>query len=360
MKKYLGKGTYYVLIAFSLLTTITERVFAGNEDRAGSAGATELLINPWARSAGWGGINIASAKGCESSFLNIAGAAFVKKTEISFTQTKYLKGSEINISSLGFSQKVGATGVVTLALMSMSFGEIPITTVDLPEGGLGTYSPQFINLGLSYSKEFSNSIYGGITARIISESISDVKASGFAFDAGIIYRTGTNAEKDNLKIGIALKNVGAPLKYSGDGLTFKGNPPGYPFTGNYQMTVAQRADRFEMPSLVNIGISYDWKFAENHFLTPALMFTSNSFTNDQYGGGLEYTYRKLFTLRGGYVFEKKLTNELESVTASNGLSGGVTVELPLGKTGKSLGIDYAYSTTRYFDGTHRVGIRLAL
>ncbi|HKR06381.1 MAG TPA: PorV/PorQ family protein [Bacteroidia bacterium] len=359
MKKYLGKVTY-LLIAFSLLNTITERVFAGNEDRAGSAGATELLINPWARSAGWGGVNIASVKGCESSFLNIAGAAFVKKTEISFTQTKYLKGSEINISALGFSQKVGATGVVTLALMSMSFGDIPITTVDLPEGGLGTYSPQFINLGLSYSKEFSNSIYGGITARIISESISDVKASGFAFDAGIIYRTGTNAEKDNLKIGIALKNVGAPLKYSGDGLTFKGNPPGYPYTGNYQMTVLQRSDKFEMPSLVNIGISYDWKLAELHSLTTALLFTSNSFTNDQFGGGLEYTFKKLFSLRGGYVYEKKLSNEEESVTASNGLSGGVTVEVPLGKSGKSLGIDYAYSTTRYFDGTHRVGIRLTL
>ncbi|MEP7167864.1 MAG: PorV/PorQ family protein [Bacteroidota bacterium] len=357
MKKYLRKG-FYMMIAFSLSGVITQSVFAGNEDRSGSAGATELLINPFARSAGWGGVNIASAMGPESSFLNIAGAAFVKKTEFSFTQTKYLKGSEIDISSLGFSQKVGATGVITLALMSMNFGEIPITTVELPEGGLGTYSPQFINLGLSYSKEFSNSIYGGITARIISESITDVKASGFAFDAGIIYRTGTNKEKDNLKIGIALKNVGAPLKYSGDGLTFKGDPP-IGFT-NYQMTVSQRADKFEMPSLVNIGISYDWKMAENHKLAYALMFASNSFTNDQYGGGLEYTFKKLFSLRGGYVFEKKLTNEEESVTASNGLSGGLTVELPLGKSGKSLGIDYAYSTTRYFDGTHRIGIRLSL
>ena len=27
--------------------------FAGNEQRAGQAGASELLINPWARSSGW-------------------------------------------------------------------------------------------------------------------------------------------------------------------------------------------------------------------------------------------------------------------------------------------------------------------
>jgi len=359
MNKYLGKGIR-VLMVLTLLNLNYESVFAGNEDRAGSAGATELLINPWARSAGWGGVNIAAATGSEASFLNVAGTAFIKKTEIAFTQTKYLKGSEINISSLAFSQKVGAAGVLTLTLMSMDFGDIPITTVDLPEGGLGTFSPQFLNLGISYAKEFSNSIYGGITAKVISESIADVKTSGFAFDAGIIYRTGTNAEKDNLKIGISLKNVGSPLKYSGDGLTFSGYPPTYPNGGNYQMTVEQRADKFELPSLVNIGLSYDWKLAEMHTLTGALLFASNSFTSDQYGGGLEYSFKKMFSLRTGYVIESKQTSAEESMTVSNGLSGGVTVELPMGKTGKSFGIDYAYSTTRYFAGTHRVGIRLTL
>ena len=30
--------------------------------------------------------------------------------------------------------------------MSMDFGEIEITTVELPDGGLGTYSPKFMNM----------------------------------------------------------------------------------------------------------------------------------------------------------------------------------------------------------------------
>src|ERR1051325_10779183 len=91
MKNYFIKGSG-LLIMLALLSSLNKHVFAGNEDRAGSAGATELLINPWARSAGWGGVNIAAVTGSESSFLNIAGSAFVKKTEFSFTQTKYLKG----------------------------------------------------------------------------------------------------------------------------------------------------------------------------------------------------------------------------------------------------------------------------
>lgn len=331
--------------------------FAGNEDRAGTSGATELLINPWARSSGWGGMNIASVRGVESAFLNIAGTSFVKKTEVSFTHTQYLKGSEININALGLTQKVGASGALTLSLMSMSFGDIVITTTDNPEGGLGTFSPQFLNMGLSYAKEFSNSIHGGITFRTISESIANVKATGFSFDAGIMYLTGTNEAKDNLKFGISLKNVGAPMKYTGDGLSFRSNPP---VVSNYQLTVEQRTEKFEIPSLVNIGITYDWDLAVDHTLSTCIGFVSNSFNNDNYGLGAEYTFKKMFSIRTGYVYEKELSSAEESVTTSNGVSGGISFDIPLGKGGKYFGIDYSYATTRYFDGTHRIGARFTL
>ena len=250
MIKHFKKIVYLSVVA--VLVQSGNSAFAGNEDRSGQAGASQLLINPWARSSGWGGMNIASVRGVESVYLNVAGAAFVKKTEVAFSNTQYLKGSEISINSLGLSQKVGTSSVISLSIMSMSLGDIPITTEATPEGGTGTYSPQFINFGLSYSKEFSNSIYGGVSFKSISESISDLKASGFVFDVGIVYVTGNNESKDNLKFGISLKNVGSPMKYSGDGLSVKVAAP----TGNYQLTVEQRSEKFEIPSLVNIGISF--------------------------------------------------------------------------------------------------------
>ncbi|UPT67063.1 MAG: hypothetical protein M0D57_22080 [Sphingobacteriales bacterium JAD_PAG50586_3] len=74
--------------------------------------------------------------------------------------------------------------------MSIDAGDIMITTVDLPEGGIGTYKPRFTNIHLSYAKAFSNSIYGGIAVKIINEAIPDVSAMGFAFDAGVQYVTG--------------------------------------------------------------------------------------------------------------------------------------------------------------------------
>src|SRR5688572_27026161 len=112
-------------IIFSVLPAafiaIAAPAFAGNEDRAGQAGATELLINPWTRSSGWGGINIANVRGIESQFNNVAGLAFTKKTDVSYSFTDWLKGADVKINSIGLAQRVGETGVLALSGMAMSF-----------------------------------------------------------------------------------------------------------------------------------------------------------------------------------------------------------------------------------------------
>lgn len=330
--------------------------FAGNNDRAGAAGASELLINPWARSSGWMGCNIANITGIEAQYLNVAGTAFTKKTDIGFTYTSLFKGSGIGINTAGLSVKSGESSALTLGITALDLGDNLITTTDQPEGGVGKFSPQFINVALSYAKGFSKSIYGGITMRIISEGIADANAQGMAFDAGIQYVSGFNEAKDNLKFGIALRNVGAPLKYKGEGFSFKGTTE----NGNI-ITLQPRTERFEMPSLIQIGASYDWKLAEMHRITFASSFVSNSFTRDQVNAGVEYGFRKLFMLRAGYTFQatdEEFKDELAN--AFTGLGAGVTFEVPIGKSGKSLGLDYSYRDTDPFDGTHSFGLMFKL
>ena len=78
--------------------------FAGNEQRAGQAGASELLINPWARSSGWAGANIAGIRGVESMFSNVAGLAFTEKTELIFSSTSPNKSIFLYTSE--FSEKL--------------------------------------------------------------------------------------------------------------------------------------------------------------------------------------------------------------------------------------------------------------
>ena len=338
------------------------RLNAGNEDRSGQSGASELLINPWARCSGWGGANSAGVRGLEAIYMNIAGTAFTNKTELIFSRTAWLKGSGVNINNFGLSQRVGETGVLSIAVMSMSFGDIQITTVDLPEGGIGTFSPNLMNIGISYAKTFSNSIYGGVTFKIISESISDVSAQGIALDAGIQYVTG---EAENIKFGISLKNVGPRMKFKGDGLSFRGFIPG----NDNQFTVEQRSADFELPSLINIGAQYDFKINENNKLTAAANFTSNSFAKDQYIAGLEYGFKSYLMLRAGYAYEKGLGYKAVKGTSTNsertsvytGPTAGFTVEIPLNKDkGSSFGLDYSYRASNPFQGTHSIGVRINL
>lgn len=356
------KNYYRFLAPVALIGLFVSQTFAGNPDRAGQAGATELLINPWARSSGWAGCNVAGSKGLESFYTNIAGTAFTRKTELMFVRTQWLKGTDININTFGLTQRVGETGAIGLAIMAMDFGDIDITTTESPEGGLGTYSPQFLNIGVSYAKGFSDNIYGGIAVKVITEKTSNVSARGIALDAGIQYVTGKH---NQLKFGIALKNVGPRMKFSGDGLSFK-TPVPAATNGSSVMTVEQRTAQFELPSLLNIGVGYDFYLSKDsvkmktHRITSMGTFTSNSFGKDELKLGIEYAWKNMLMLRVGYTYEKGVTKKDTRTTVFTGLSAGFTVELPFGKNKSTFGLDYSYRATDPFQGTHSIGARINL
>lgn len=338
------------LSLIAIVSAVAISAFAGNPDRAGSSGAGHLLVNPWARSSGLGSAPMASINGIEATFLNVAGLAFTRKTELVFTNTNYLAGTGIRLNAFGLGQKVGENGALGLSVANMNFGDIDITTEELPEGGIGTFSPNYTNIALSYAKGFSNSIYGGITVRMISEAIFNVRSQGFSFDAGIRYVTG---EKDNVRFGIALRNVGPPMRYNGDGLSIAATIP----TNGTQLTVEQRSERFELPSLVNVGFAYDFIFNDKMKLTTDAQFTSNSFTRDQLAGSLQFAFRERFFLRGGYGTEIGVG---EKMTVYTGPSFGGTVQVPIGQNGGNIGLDYSFRSTNPFNGVHSIGVHITL
>jgi len=349
------KNIYNSALAILLAGIILFPVIAlaGNKDRSGQAGASELLINPWARSSGWGGVNISNCYGLESMYTNIAGLAFTQKTELIFSHTQWLKGSGIDINTFGLAQKVGDAGVLGLAMMSLKFGDLPITTTSLPEGGIGTFSPTYMNINVAYAKAFSNSIYGGFNIKVISEAISDVSATGIALDAGIQYVTG---EKENIRFGISLKNIGPTMKFRGDGLSIRSFLPNQ----ESMFTLEQRSADFELPSQLNIGASYKFIFNEMHSLSLAGAFISNSFYKDQYVLGAEYELKNYLMLRGGYTYEEGITSDADRTTVFTGPTGGLSVQVPLNKEkGSIFSVDYSYRATNPFQGSHTIAARLS-
>ena len=357
------KSFRYIVLSFVVLMGLSApQAFAGNKDRSGQAGASELLINPWAASSGWGNAGMSFVNGVDAIFGNVAGITSCHSLDINFSHTSWLVGvgNDTRISSFGFLARVGESSVLGLSFMSFSIGEIPITTVQNPDGGLGTYKPNLMNINLAFAKSFSNSISGGFNLKIISESIKDMGGVGVALDAGIQYVTGPF---ENVHFGITLKNIGPTMKFSGDGLSYKA----FLMQGtSQQFTVIQRADEFELPTQLSIAAAYDFLLGETSKLTLAGNFSSNSFTKDQITLGLQYNWNDILMLRAGYTYEEGIwakggiDDSDDCMNVNRGLSAGLSVQAPLSKeeNGMKLAVDYAFRDTYTFKGHHSVGVRI--
>ena len=347
--------------------------FAGNDTKRGQGGAVELLINPWARTSGMAGANSGVIRGIESMGLNVAGLSSVNKTEINFCSATYLVGSDIRINSLGLGQRVGEGGVMGITLSSLDLGTFDETTIELPDGTGNTFKPQFFNFGLAYSKKFSNRITGGLLMRGISQANQAASAFGLAFDAGIQYQTGKRKE---FKFGVSIMNLGPKMSYGGDAFTKRGAAQG----SSYSQTLGLLTAAFEQPSMLNIGVGYDFYFNNEEVkLTPCFNFRSNSFTSDQYQVGVQASWKEMFMVRGGYDYQGGIFSKTETTTANLGPSFGATFQMPFVRKkdgemaqtsstelhsgsmkSKVVGFDYSYSMTRFFGGTHRFSIIMTL
>ena len=106
-------------VAF-LTFVMVPMVYAGNEDRVGSAGASHLLINPWARSSAIGDAGYAQINGLEATYTNIAGLAYTDKTQIKFNSSNWMGSAGISFYSAGIAQKVSESSCIAISIQSMN------------------------------------------------------------------------------------------------------------------------------------------------------------------------------------------------------------------------------------------------
>lgn len=349
------KYTFYSVL--TILIFASNALYAGNPDRQGQAGASELLMNPWGRSAGLHSMSTSSVMGVEAMRINIAGLSRIESLEIGISNNNLYSGSglQLNAGAIGF--KVGKSGALGIEFSSLNFGDIPVTTTNQPAGTGGFFSPNFFQLGVGYSLTYANKISVGALVRYVSESLQDVSASGIAIDAGVQYVSG---ERDNFKLGISLKNVGTPMEFGGEGLTVRRPNPTPDGGVIYEIAYDSRGASFELPSSLNLGVSYDFYVGEDNYIRALTNFTSNAFSKDQIGVGAEFSFRNVFALRGAYKADVG-QSDVESQGLYTGFSAGASVEVPITSGGSNkLGLDYAYRTTNPFKGTHNFTLRFSL
>ena len=346
---------------FAVLSFAFVTAYAGNPDRQGEAGAYELLMNPFARSAGLGSMTTANVAGAEALRINVAGLGRANATEITLANMQYLGGTDINMNALGIAAPLGKGQTFGMTIAALSFGDIQQTTTNAPEGTGSTFAPSFFHIGLAYSKTFDEKISVGAGLRFISQAIFNASATGFAIDAGVQYVSG---DADEFKLGISLRNIGLGMRFSGDGITEQFLEP---VDGDYLISATNRIADFDLPFQLNIGSSYDIDLdaAGDNKLTLVGNFTSNAFSRDNLGGGFEYGFRKVFMVRAGYKAELGVSRDAFDAPLATGLSAGFSGSIPIGKTPevrarKAVIVDYAFTQTIIFNNIHNISLRLNL
>jgi hypothetical protein len=353
------------LYLITLLLLASATAHAGNPERYGQAGGVQLLVNSWARSSALNGLNIANAMGIEAMITNPAGLVMNTKTEVVFAHTRYLQGTEVYLNTFGFNQAIGRakTNFLGVSIQAYSLGDFIRTTIDQPDGGLGTFSPTMLNIAVGYAHKFLDGrINVGFAIKVVYEAIPDASSAGVAFDAGVQYRS----RNKKFKLGIALRNVGPTLQYNGDGLSARAQLGGS--TATNDNLVYTKAAPYQMPTVLCGSVSYDFHLGapdsagnRKHVITPQVGYYANAYTNDYAGLGLEYSFSKYLKLMVSYAYEGGVTALKTTKNLHNGLGAGASVSIPLSKKNDlSIGFDYSYRASYIFSGTHTFGARLNL
>jgi len=313
------------LLILLLTVGFVSMSYAGDAARKGTNGAEQLLIPVGGRSIATAGAFLADVSGVEAIYYNPAGLGTMMGTQAMFDYTSYI--ADISISYLAVGTNLGDLGSIGLTYKSINFGDIPVTTVDNPDGTGQTYSPTYVTAGLTYAKALTDRVVAGATFKVIYEGIMNTQTTGWAIDFGVQYHF-----NKNLSLGVSVANIGSNLEYSGEDLKIK-TPVLDSRLGGGNGVYEADTEPFQIPSYFELSAAYRFFLNEKTNLNLAATFRNNNNMDDQIRVGAEFSFMNMFYLRGGYKYNY----------SSEGLclGGGVKLNLPMG----GVRIDYAYKDT---------------
>jgi hypothetical protein len=320
-------------------------VYAGDTSRKGSTGADQLLIPVGAKTIATAGAFMASTTGAEAVYINPAGLSGSEGSEALFSYSDYI--ADLKLSYFAAAYYMNDLGSVGISFKNINFGDIPVTTAQYPDGTGATYSPSFFVLGLTYSKPITDRVRAGVTMKYINESIMATNASGLAFDFGIQYKF-----LGNLWLGVALKNIGSDMRYTGTDLQQKTQVPNATPTSYGSGEFEPVTESFELPSMFEMSMSYLFQITQDNSLSVAALYRNNNALEDEVCVGGDLTLLNLVHVRGGY--ELLTQNQSES---EYGSTFGAGIEYNISKF--VIDVDYAYRSFKSFKGNQVLGIRVS-
>ena len=344
----------------ALLALAVSGAWAGSDQRLGTSGASELLIQVGPRASALGPSVTSDVSGVEATYWNPAGLAGLQGPEALFSHTEYFADMKVNYAAVA--ARAGNLGVLGFSAKVLSIGEVIVTTESAPDGTGERFNPTFSVLGMSWAKSFTDRVNFGLTLDLVNEHVQSMAANGVALDFGVQYSTGWRG----LRLGMVMKNFGSSMSFSGDNLDVSVLPPGAePSASNRILSFSTAA--FEMPSYFTLAGSYDLVHAGDNQLQIKGAFQNNNFSGDNFCGAAEWNYKSMASLRGSWF--GTLTGEIDPITGNESSSfetgddlyrgyavgGGVQVRSGTAK----IAVDASWRPVRDpFSDIYEVGLKL--
>lgn len=340
-------GTGMVLTA---LLAQAPAAIAGGLDRVGTAGAQELRIPVGAAATAIGGSTVALGNGLGNIFYNPASLAAVDESQALVSYSTYLADAKVNYGAV--STKLGSQGNIAFSIKVLNIGDIIVTTEASPEGTGEILNPNFAVLGVTYGRRMTDRVLLGASASYVSEKVAEVSANGFAVDLGVQYDTGWRG----LRFGFAMKNVGPDMQFDGANLEQRIQVPGDDPSAQNHVVRLQSA-KFEIPSYLQIGVSYDLPMGEDRHASVFGAFQGNNFSTDEYRIGAEFPVGSFLALRAGYVGQLAMSDEDRQQDYLYSYSYGAGFNFKLGE--RPFALDWAGTHVgEFFDDNQQVSLSI--
>ncbi|MEL0011773.1 MAG: PorV/PorQ family protein [Bacteroidota bacterium] len=310
--------------------------------KVGTSAAEFLRIPVGARASSMAAYT-ANMNDASSMILNPSGLTSLGNSEVLVEITPWYL--DMTHSFFGAAMPTN-NGVVGVHVLSLNYGEFEETTAEA-QGLTGrTFSAYSVSFGVSYARQLLPQFSIGGTAKVVHEQIAKSSASAIAFDIGTVYQT----PFDDIRFGVSVTNFGSKLQMNGNDLIISSDPDESQ-SGNYEPDALLATQKFDLPLMLKVGLSWDAVEQENMRLT--LSVDGNNPTNNtqsvSIGGELALANEQVL-LRAGLPY---IGQEDKIETFSSGI--GVRYRT---SNGLGLGFNYSYHGYDYLGDVNKLSVQI--
>ena len=183
-----------------IMGVIVVMMMVGEVIGAGRTGAEFLKIPVGARASGLGGGYVGLAEGVIASYWNIGGLGQLRRQSVSVMHLMYV--GEISYDYIGYGYPM-SNGMVAGGYVGVLNGGSIDKYVEVGNGyqSDGSFSASGMVISGGIAKEIEGGILGGVSMKVVSESIGGDSGSGYGVDVGILKRG------EEIGYGVVMKNI---------------------------------------------------------------------------------------------------------------------------------------------------------